>query len=190
MQVAALGRAALDGLASAGLVGIIKHIPGHGRALVDSHHELPVVDATAEELESDLEPFERLASAPMGMMAHVVYTAWDSGRPASQSRTVIHDIVRERIGFAGFLMSDDSNMNALTGTQAERAAACVAAGCDVALPCNGVLADNVEIAKALGEITVEGADRLARAMAATRIEPDHLDFAEEIAKRDQLLALA
>lgn len=190
MQVAALGRAALDGLASAGVVGIIKHIPGHGRALVDSHHELPVVDATAEELESDLEPFERLASAPMGMMAHVVYTAWDSDRPASQSRTVIHDIVRERIGFAGFLMSDDSNMNALTGTQAERAAACVAAGCDVALPCNGVLADNIEIAKALGEITVEGADRLARAMAGTRIEPDHLDFAEEIAKRDQLLALA
>jgi len=190
MQVAALGRAALDGLASAGVVGIIKHIPGHGRALVDSHHELPVVDATAEELESDLEPFERLASAPMGMMAHVVYTAWDSDRPASQSRTVIHDIVRERIGFAGFLMSDDSNMNALTGTQAERAAACVAAGCDVALPCNGVLADNIEIAKALGEITVEGADRLARAMAGTRIEPDHLDFAEEIAKRDHLLALA
>jgi beta-N-acetylhexosaminidase len=190
MQVAALGRAALDGLASAGVVGIIKHIPGHGRALVDSHHELPVVDATAEELESDLEPFERLASAPMGMMAHVVYTAWDSGRPASQSRTVIHDIVRERIGFAGFLMSDDSNMNALTGTQAERAAACVAAGCDVALPCNGVLADNIEIGKALGEITVEGADRLARAMAGTRIEPDHLDFAEEIAKRDHLLALA
>jgi beta-N-acetylhexosaminidase len=190
MQVAALGRAALDGLASAGVVGIIKHIPGHGRALVDSHHELPVVDATAEELESDLEPFERLASAPMGMMAHVVYTAWDSGRPASQSRTVIHDIVRERIGFTGFLMSDDSNMNALTGTQAERAAACVAAGCDVALPCNGVLADNIEIGKALGEITVEGADRLARAMAGTRIEPDHLDFAEEIAKRDHLLALA
>ena len=190
MQVAALGRAALDGLASAGVVGIIKHIPGHGRALVDSHHELPVVDATVEELESDLEPFERLASAPMGMMAHVVYTAWDSDRPASQSRTVIHDIVRERIGFAGFLMSDDSNMNALTGTQAERAAACVAAGCDVALPCNGVLADNIEIAKALGEIAVEGADRLARAMAGTRIEPDHLDFAEEIAKRDHLLALA
>jgi beta-N-acetylhexosaminidase len=190
MQVAALGRAALDGLAFAGVVGIIKHIPGHGRALVDSHHELPVVDATADELESDLEPFERLASAPMGMMAHVVYTAWDSDRPASQSRTVIHDIVRERIGFTGFLMSDDSNMNALTGTQAERAAACVAAGCDVALPCNGVLADNIEIGKALGEITVEGADRLARAMAGTRIEPDHLDFAEEIAKRDHLLALA
>ena len=190
MQVAALGRAVLDGLASAGIVGIIKHIPGHGRALVDSHHELPVVTASAEELDVDLEPFERLASAPMGMMAHVVYTAWDAGRPASQSPVVIEQIVRERIGFDGFLMSDDSNMNALTGSQAERAATCVAAGCDVALPCNGVLADNIEIAKQLGEITAEGAHRLARAMAETRIEPDHLDFAEEITKRDQLLALA
>ena len=79
MQVAALGRAVLDGLASAGVVGIVKHMPGHGRALVDSHHELPIVTASAEELEIDLEPFERLASAPMGMTAHVVYTAWDAG---------------------------------------------------------------------------------------------------------------
>jgi beta-N-acetylhexosaminidase len=126
----------------------------------------------------------------MGMVAHVVYTAWDPEHPASQSPTVIRDIIRGRIGFDGFLMSDDSNMNALTGTQDERAAACVAAGCDVALPCNGVLADNVEIAKALGEMTIEGAERLARAMAGTRIEADDLDFEEEIAKRDQLLALA
>jgi beta-N-acetylhexosaminidase len=190
MQVAALGRAVLDGLASAGVVGIVKHIPGHGRALVDSHHELPIVTANAEELESDLEPFERLSSAPMGMMAHVVYTAWDPDHPASQSRTVIHDIVRQRISFDGFLMSDDSNMNALTGTQAERASACVAAGCDVALPCNGVLSDNVEIAKALPDISVEGADRLVRAMAGTMVEPEGPDFAESVATRDTLLALA
>jgi beta-N-acetylhexosaminidase len=190
MQVAALGRAALDGLASAGVVGIVKHMPGHGRALVDSHHELPIVTASAEELEIDLEPFERLASAPMGMMAHVVYTAWDAERPASQSPVVIRDIIRQRIGFDGFLMSDDSNMNALTGTQPERAAACVAAGCDVALPCNGVLADNIEIARALGEISLEGAERLARAMAATRIETEGIDFAEAIDTRDRLLALA
>ena len=150
MQVSALGRAMLDGMASAGVVGVIKHLPGHGRALVDSHKELPVVTATAEELEIDLEPFERLARAPMGMVAHVVYTAWDPDRPSSQSPTVIEDIIRGRIGFDGFLMSDDSNMDALSGSQAERAAACVAAGCDVALPCNGVLADNIEIAKALG----------------------------------------
>ena len=189
MQVSALGRATLDGLASAGVVGIIKHIPGHGRALVDSHHELPIVTASAQELEVDLEPFERLASAPMGMMAHVVYTAWDAERPASQSPTVIEQIVRQRIGFDGFLMSDDSNMNALTGSQAERAATCVAAGCDVALPCNGVLSDNVAIAKRLGDLSVDGAERLARAMAATMLEPEGADFAEEIARRDTLLAL-
>ena len=189
MQVSALGRATLDGLASAGVVGIMKHIPGHGRALVDSHHELPIVTASAQELEVDLEPFERLASAPMGMMAHVVYTAWDAERPASQSPIVIEQIVRERIGFDGFLMSDDSNMNALTGSQAERAATCVAAGCDVALPCNGVLSDNVAIAKRLGDLSVDGAERLARAMAATMLEPEGADFAEEIARRDTLLAL-
>jgi beta-N-acetylhexosaminidase len=189
MQVAALGRAVLDALSSTGVVGIVKHMPGHGRALVDSHHELPIVTASAEELEVDLEPFERLASAPMGMMAHVVYTAWDAERPASQSPIVIDQIIRQRIGFNGFLMSDDSNMNALSGSQAERAARCVAAGCDVALPCNGVLADNVAIAGALPELSLEGAERLERAMAATRIEPETVDFAEEIAKRDQLLAM-
>ena len=190
MQVSALGRAVLDGLASAGVVGIVKHMPGHGRALVDSHHELPIVTASAEDLDADLEPFERLSTAPMGMMAHVVYTAWDPDRPASQSPIVIERIIRERIGFDGFLMSDDSNMNALTGTQAERAAACVAAGCDVALPCNGVLSDNIEIAKALGSISIEGAERLGRAMAVTMIEPDGPDFAQSIATRDTLLALA
>jgi beta-N-acetylhexosaminidase len=190
MQVAALGRAVLDGMASAGVVGIVKHMPGHGRALVDSHHELPIVTASAEELEIDLEPFGRLASAPMGMMAHVVYTAWDSEHPASQSPFVIERIVRERLGFNGFLMSDDSNMNALTGSQAERAAACVAAGCDVALPCNGVLADNVAIAGRLGEIAAEAQERLARAMAITAQDPDGPDFAESVATRDALLALA
>jgi beta-N-acetylhexosaminidase len=190
MQVAALGRAVLDGMASAGVVGIIKHIPGHGRALVDSHKELPVVSASAEDLEVDLEPFERLSSAPMGMMAHVVYMAWDADHPASQSPTVIQHIVRERIGFDGFLMSDDSNMNALSGSPGERASACVAAGCDVALPCNGVLADNVEIARSLADISPEGAERLARAMATTMLEADGPDFAESLAKRDTLLALA
>jgi beta-N-acetylhexosaminidase len=189
MQVAALGRAILDGMASAGVVGIVKHIPGHGRALVDSHKELPVVTASAEDLDVDLEPFERLASAPMGMVAHVVYTAWDADRPASQSPSVIDRIIRQRIGFDGFLMSDDSNMNALTGSQGERAAACVAAGCDVALPCNGVLSDNVEIASQLGEMTVEAADRLARAMAGTLIDDDGPGFDEVVAKRDALLAL-
>jgi beta-N-acetylhexosaminidase len=189
MQVAALGRAVLDGMASAGVVGIIKHIPGHGRALVDSHKELPVVTASAEELETDLEPFERLASAPMGMTAHVVYTAWDAERPASLSPVVIREIIRERIGFDGWLMSDDLGMEALKGDFGSRAAGVVAAGCDVALHCSGRMDEMVAVASAVPPMTAEGHERLARAMAATRIELEPLDFAAEIAKRDQLLAL-
>jgi beta-N-acetylhexosaminidase len=189
MQVAALGRAVLDGMASAGVVGVVKHMPGHGRALVDSHKELPVVTADAEELETDLEPFERLAWAPMGMTAHVVYTAWDAKRPASLSPTVIHDIIRGRIGFDGWLMSDDLGMEALAGDFASRAAGVVAAGCDVALHCSGKMEEMVAVASAVPSMSPEGHDRLTRAMATTRIDLDQIDFAEEIAKRDQLLAL-
>ena len=137
MQVAALGRAVLDGLASAGTVGVIKHIPGHGRAMVDSHKELPVVDASDEELAIDLEPFQKLNWAPMAMVAHVVYTAWDKDRPATLSPTVIDDIIRGRVGFDGFLMSDDIGMEALSGDAGTRASGVVAAGCDVALHCSG-----------------------------------------------------
>src|SRR6476469_1155533 len=168
MQVAALGRAVLDGLGSAGVVGIVKHMPGHGRALVDSHKELPVVVATAEELEVDLEPFERLASAPMGMTAHVVYTAWDAERPASMSPTVIHDIVRGRIGFDGWLMSDDLGMEALRGDFGSRAAGAVAAGCDVALHCSGKMDEMVAVASAVPTMSADGEERLGRAMAGTR----------------------
>jgi len=190
MQVSSLGKAILDGLSSAGVIGVMKHIPGHGRALVDSHHDLPIVTASDEELQIDLEPFERLRDAPMGMVAHVVYTAWDADRPASQSEVVIHDIIRGRIGFDNFLMSDDSNMNALSGSPGERAAACVAAGCDAALPCDGVMENNVDVAAKIPELTVEGAERLARAMAQTFTFDDEMDFAEAVAKRDALLALA
>jgi beta-N-acetylhexosaminidase len=190
MQVAALGRAVLDGMATAGVIGIIKHMPGHGRALVDSHKELPVVTASADELEVDLEPFERLASAPMGMTAHVVYTAWDSEHPASLSPTVIRDVIRERIGFDGWLMSDDLGMEALQGDFAERAAGVVAAGCDVALHCSGKMEEMIAVASSIPALSAEGHDRLNRAMAGTRIDLEPVDFAEEIAKRDQLLALA
>ena len=189
MQVAALGRAVLDGLASAAVVGIIKHMPGHGRALVDSHKELPVVTASADELETDLEPFERLASAPMGMTAHVVYTVWDPDRPASMSPIIIRDIIRGRIGFDGFLMSDDIGMEALQGDFGERAAGVVAAGCDVALHCSGKMEEMVAVAKAVPAISPEAEARLARAMAMTMLESEGLDFAESIAKRDTLLAL-
>ena len=190
MQVAALGRAALDGLGSAGVVGIVKHMPGHGRALVDSHKELPVVTASAQELETDLEPFERLGSAPMGMTAHVVYTAWDADRPASMSPTVIHDIIRGRIGFDGWLMSDDIGMEALKGDFGSRAAGVVAAGCDVALHCSGKMDEMVAIARAVPATSAEGEARLARAMAATMFDPDGPNFAQSAATRDTLLALA
>ena len=191
MQVAALGRAVLDGLSSAGVIGVVKHMPGHGRALVDSHKELPLVKATAEELEVDLEPFERLAWAPMGMTAHVVYEAWDSARPASLSPIVIADIIRGRIGFDGWLMSDDLGMEALAGDMGTRAAGVVAAGCDVALHCSGKMEEMVAVAGAVPAMTAESDARLARAMAATRIDSDDgPDFAEALANRDALLALA
>lgn len=190
MQVAALGRAVLDGMASAGVVGVIKHIPGHGRALADSHVELPVVDASAEELEIDLEPFERLRSAPMGMVAHVVYSAWDPQLPSSLSTAIVQGIIRERIGFDGWLISDDINMEALSGNMGERAAGVLAAGCDVALHCSGEFAEMVEVAAAAPPMRPEGHDRLARAMATLLTEEEGPNLAEAVAKRDELLALA
>jgi len=190
MQVAALGRAVLDGLASAGVVGIIKHMPGHGRALVDSHKELPLVMATDAELEIDLEPFERLRTAPMGMVAHILFSAWDPERPSSLSPDIIHRIIRERIGFDGFLMSDDIGMEALVGTPGERAAATVAAGCDVALHCSGKLDEMIDVAANAPQLSTEGEARLARAMASTLVDEEGPSLAEATAKRDALLALA
>ena len=190
MQVAALGRAVLDGMTSAGVVGIIKHIPGHGRALVDSHKELPVVTASAEELDFDLEPFERLRGAPMGMTAHVVYTAWDPDFPASLSPTIIGDIIRGRIGFDGWLMSDDLGMEALSGDFGERAEGVLAAGCDVALHCSGDMAEMVAVASAVPQMHAGSEARLARAMASVLTDGEGPDFAESVEKRDALLALA
>jgi beta-N-acetylhexosaminidase len=190
MQVAALGRVVLDALGSAGVVGIVKHMPGHGRALVDSHKELPLVTASAEELETDLEPFERLSWAPMGMTAHVVYEAWDKERPGSLSPIVIGEIIRGRIGFEGFLMSDDIGMEALAGDFATRAAGVVAAGCDAALHCSGKMDEMMAVAAAVPPMTMEGKARLARALESATIDPNGPDFAECIAKRDTLLALA
>ena len=190
MQVAALGRAVLDGLHSGGVVGVIKHIPGHGRALCDSHKALPVVEASEDELASDLGPFERLHRAPMGMMAHVVYTAWDAERPASQSPSVIGDIVRGRIGFDGWLMSDDIGMEALQGGFGERAAAVDAAGCDAALHCSGKMDEMLAVAEAVPAMSEEGEERLAKAMDRIADSDGGPDFEQLIAKRDELLALA
>jgi beta-N-acetylhexosaminidase len=190
MQVAALGKAILDGLASAGTLGVIKHIPGHGRALVDSHHELPVVEASDEELAIDLEPFERLRACPMGMVAHVIYTAWDEDLPSSQSPAVIGEIIRGRIGFDGWLLSDDIGMEALSGDPGQRALKCVAAGCDVALHCSGKMDEMRLVAAAVPAMSADGEARLARAMAtALVIDEDGPDYAACAAKRDELLAL-
>jgi beta-N-acetylhexosaminidase len=164
-------------------------MPGHGRALVDSHKELPVVHADAEELETDLEPFERLSSAPMGMTAHVVYTAWDPDHPATLSPTVIGDIIRGRIGFDGFLMSDDLGMEALQGDFETRAAGAIAAGCDVVLHCSGKIEEMAAVANATPAMSPDGEARLARAMATTLSEDDQPSFEEAVAKRDELLAL-
>jgi len=190
MQVAALGRAVLDGLASAGVLGVVKHMPGHGRALVDSHKELPVVTASPEELEIDLEPFECLAAAPMGMVAHILFTAWDAERPSSQSPTIIEQIIRGRIGFDGFLMSDDIGMEALSGSPGERAERSLAAGCDAVLHCSGKLDEMVNVAACIGDLSPDAEARLARAMASTLVDDEGPEFAEMVAKRDALLALA
>ena len=189
MQVAALGRAVLDGMASAGVVGVVKHMPGHGRALVDSHKALPVIEASDEELAVDLEPFQRLSHAPMGMIAHLVYNAWDPERPASLSPTVIREIIRGRIGFDGWLISDDLGMEALSGEAGKRAAGVLAAGCDVALHCTGDMAEMVSVANAVPAMSAEGEERLERAMA-TISEQDGPTFAEAVDKRDALLAQA
>jgi len=188
MRVAALGRAVLDGLAAGGCVGVVKHMPGHGRAMSDSHLELPVVRASEDELEVDLQPFASLRDAPMGMTAHVVYTAWDADRCATLSPYVIERIIRQRIGFDGFLMSDDIDMKALVGSPGEKAKAAVAAGCDVALDCWGRMEDMLEIAGAVGEMRADATRRLEAAML-TAEAPDVSRFAHLVEQRDALLAL-
>jgi beta-N-acetylhexosaminidase len=190
LQVAALGRAVLDGLRLGGAVGVVKHVPGHGRARADSHVELPVVDASAEELEEDLAPFIRLSGAPMAMTAHVLYTAWDDARCASLSPRIIGDIIRGRIGFDGLLMSDDLGMKALAGNFAERTAGVLAAGCDVALHCSGDMAEMEAVAGAVGAIADRAAQRLAAAMATIAGEPEEERMDDLIAKRDALLSYA
>jgi len=189
MQVAALGRAILDGLARAGVAGCIKHMPGHGRAVADSHKELPHVDAGEAELAIDIEPFRTLAHAPIGMTAHLSYAAWDADNPATQSEFVVREIIRKRIGFDGLLLSDDIYMEALCGPIPERGAAALAAGCDAVLNCHGEVADMAAVAQALPQMTEAGAARLERALANTG-QPSGADHAELIAKRDALLDLA
>jgi len=186
LRVAALGRYVLDGLEAGGCIGVVKHIPGHGRAGADSHKRLPVVDASDEELEIDLAPFRALAGAPMGMTAHVLYSAWDKARCASASPAIIANVIRGRIGFDGFLMSDDIGMEALDGSPAERAAAVVAAGCDAALHCSGDLEEAKAVATALAAMGEASESRLAAALARTGKVSLHT-LAALAEKRDRLL---
>jgi beta-N-acetylhexosaminidase len=189
MRVAALGRAILDGLAAGGVVGVVKHMPGQGRAVVDTHHDLPHVHAGEAELDQDLAPFRALNNAPMGMTGHVVYDVWDDQNTATMSRYVIENVIRGKIGFDGLLMSDDLDMNALCGDVPSRALRCVEAGCDIALNCWGRFDEMVAIAELLPEITETAKTRLDRAMAGSVLKFDADRLAHLLDKRDQLLAL-
>ena len=188
MRVAAMGRATLEGLAAGGVVGVVKHMPGHGRALVDSHHLLPTVTASAAELEVDLEPFRRLAHATMGMTSHIVFEAWDAERPATLSPTVIDRIIRGAIGFDGLLMTDDIDMKALSGSAGDKAAAAIAAGCDLVLDCWARMDEMVAIADRLQPIADRSRARLEAAMASVGAGSGTLDAC--IATRDALFAAA
>jgi beta-N-acetylhexosaminidase len=159
-----LGRATMEGMIEGGVLPVMKHVPGHGRATADTHLELPHVTASREELSAtDFVTFRSLSDCPMAMTAHVVYDAIDAQRPATTSPRVIRDIIRGEIGFDGLLMSDDLSMNALSGTLAQRAKASLFAGCDVVLHCNGKLGEMKEVA---GETTALDGIALKRAEAA------------------------
>ncbi|MBX7483254.1 beta-N-acetylhexosaminidase [Qipengyuania qiaonensis] len=189
MQVAALGRAVLDGMARAGIVGCLKHMPGHGRATSDTHKELPVVMASDEELEVDIEPFRTLAAHPLGMSAHIVFEAWDATTPATLSEKVIRDVVRGKIGFEGLLLSDDIDMEALDGTIIERSIRALSAGCDIVLNCWAKMDDQVAIAERGGTMGTQTAVRLERVHTAMGEPQDGPESAELLAKRDALLAI-
>jgi beta-N-acetylhexosaminidase len=186
-QVAVLGGAVAEGLAEGGVLPVLKHLPGHGRANADSHERLPVVATDRATLEAtDFAAFKPLAELPLGMTAHVVYTAIDPVAPATTSPTVIRDVVRDCIGFDGLLMSDDISMGALSGSIAERTRAALAAGCDLILHCNGRLHEMREIAAEAPLLTGDAARRAASALAA-RKSPVDIDIAEARARFSDMM---
>ena len=186
-SVAALGRAFADGLMAGGVLPVVKHMPGHGRARADSHAELPVVDADLETLAaSDFVPFAELADLPIAMTAHVAYAALDGDRPATVSPTVIRDIIRRRISFAGLLLSDDVSMRALSGDYRSRTSAIYDAGCDLVLHCNGRTEEMRAVAGAAPDLAGPSGDRAARALAV-RQSPAPFDRDAGRAELDALL---
>jgi beta-N-acetylhexosaminidase len=168
-KVAAIARAVTEGLEQGGILPILKHIPGHGRATADTHLDLPVVDTPRAELErTDFAPFKSLADLPMAMTAHVVFSALDPAQPATTSATIIEQVIRGVIGFEGLLMSDDVSMNALAGSIAERTRAVFAAGCDMVLHCNGKLDEMREVARETPELSGKPLQRAGRALASRK----------------------
>jgi beta-N-acetylhexosaminidase len=186
-KVAAIARAVTDGLVEGGVLPVLKHIPGHGRATADSHFRLPTVDTPRQELErTDFAAFQPLADLPMAMTAHVVFSALDPAHPATTSATIISQVIRGVIGFQGLLMSDDVSMNALAGTIAERTRAIVTAGCDMILHCNGKLDEMRDVARETPELTGEALERAKRALAS-RHQPQPLDRQAARAELDALI---
>ena len=182
---ALLGRAAAEGLIAGGVLPIVKHMPGHGRAKADSHQELPVVDASFEDLDArDFAPFRVLSDMPMAMTAHVIYSAGDRKRPATTSMKVMRRVVRGAIGFDGLVMSDDLSMKALSGDFAERAKASRAAGCDVVLHCNGDMAEMKAVVAGAGALKGRAAERAAAALARVARTPEPFDAGEARARFD------
>ena len=188
--VAELGRVVCETMLESGVMPIVKHIPGHGRARVDSHKELPVVDTGAAELAAtDFRPFQALADAPWAMTAHVVYSALDADNPATTSGDVIGEVIRDQIGFDGLLLSDDLSMEALKGGLGARANAATAAGCDVVLHCNGTLHEMENVAVAAGSLTPEALRRIA-AGRARHGRPEAVDQAALQRRLDGLMNIA
>ncbi len=188
-SVAILGRAAAEGLIAGGVLPVIKHVPGHGRAGADSHHALPVVDAPLAVLEAqDFVPFRHLADMPLAMTAHVVYRALDPENPATTSRKVMRAVIRGSIGYDGLVMSDDLSMNALSGTLAERAEATFRAGCDVALHCNGRLDEMEAVAAASPALSGKAKRRAENALARIRHLPEPFNPVDARARFEAALA--
>jgi beta-N-acetylhexosaminidase len=174
-KVAAIAKAIAEGLQAGGVLPVLKHLPGHGRANADSHHKLPVVDTDRKTLEeTDFAAFRALASLPIGMTAHVVFSAFDPVAPATTSVTMVRQVIRGFIGFRGLLMTDDISMNALSGTIAERSHAALAAGCDVVLHCNGDMREMEAVAAEAPKLSGDSAVRADAALAA-RSAPEEFD---------------
>jgi beta-N-acetylhexosaminidase len=189
-KVAAIGRAVTEGLEQGGVLPVLKHIPGHGRATADTHFRLPEVDTAKSELErTDFAAFQPLADLPMAMTAHVVFSALDPAHPATTSATIIEQVIRGVIGFQGLLMSDDVSMNALAGSIAERTRAIIDAGCDMVLHCNGDLSEMREVARETPELSGKALERARRALAS-RKAPQPFDRQAARAELDALIRRA